>query len=235
MTNMNCSTFKKQLENSIENRVTIDSPDFAQHQKECASCAKLWKSSKALDHAIEQWNEEEFNIDLVDRILFHLNPLLPSSTNPNNVNLNPTNKSELPYSADRYNKNNFAAICAVAVVMITAFFVVQSDPDRELQNRMVLTNSNQSNEKNLELDSIIEDVGSAYLSLANDTAHSVTDALTIVGSKDKDTNQKIEGDRSSQYQWIKSLGNDLKPIQKDLGEAMDFLYETLPESSPSTI
>ncbi len=236
---MNCLTFKTQLDESIENRVTIDSPEFEKHKKDCASCAELLQSSHTLDYVIDQWKKEEFNVNIVDRVLFHLNWSQSDSSSKQSV-IRSKDEADIAFSSHRtHNKSSFAAISATALVLISSIIMIQSNRDDSQTVRLVSghnrTISTDNNEKNMELDEIIFDVGSAYLALANNTADSFSGAVNIVSSRDKNGNEKNKTKQGSQYRWIKSLGNDLKPIQKDLGEAMDFLYESLPVDSPSTI
>lgn len=230
---MNCSNFKILLEESIQNRTVPSSAEFNQHRKECAHCAELANGSQFLDLIIEQWKKEEHPVDLVDRVLYHLAP----SRKDNSVTVAPVvptiRRQEVPEAVHRRNKSNFAAISAAVLVMITCVFLVRSQQTDE--SRPVIANN--LDKRDVEIDEIIFEVGSAYLTLANNTADSVTGAVNIVSSRKKTENEVINSEQDTEYRWIKSIGNDLKPIQKDLGEAMDFLYESLPEdtSSPSTI
>ena len=236
---MNCSTFKKQLEESIENRLVNTSPEFEKHINVCATCAELAKSSYTLDRVIERWKNEKFDIDLVDRVLANVDTFEQESSTEKVTVSNNQKFEKLEFiKPARKNQSRFATLSAALLVMLTSVLLIQSNRDETSTGSFATRNgsySTNSTEKNMELDEIIFDVGSAYLALANNTADSVSGAVNIVSSREKNENEVNQSKGRFQYQWIKSLGNDLKPIQKDLGEAMDFLYESLPEDSPSTI
>ncbi len=80
---------------------------------------------------------------------------------------------------------------------------------------------------------LAQDAGSAYWALASDAADSFASVSVFVPPRKTVTQAEKPEELPSPNGWVEGLGSGLKPIGKDVGKAMGFLFEALPSDPPT--
>ena len=74
MSNTSCTEFNRLLEESIEARLPLDTPEFRGHADQCADCRLAWLDALLLDGAVSQWRKSANArlpvVDLTDVVLY---------------------------------------------------------------------------------------------------------------------------------------------------------------------
>jgi len=83
------------------------------------------------------------------------------------------------------------------------------------------------------VETIVQGAELAYLDLANEAAHAVAGATTLVPRPGSAKAPPRSGDESDR--WVDDVGRQFEPVSKSLGQAFQFLLEAVPaDKAPAT-
>jgi hypothetical protein len=259
----NCTEFEAYLHAAVEERTCPDEAALTEHARGCAACRQRLDEFRLLDRAVSAWKADVVEVDLVDAILaqhafnqsqtVEAEPSPPATTRiastvpePGNngrtdnvtVYLHPTRPSNLQPSPASHSRGVYAVLAVAAVLMVVVanpFSRPESDlpPTQNVAITDVPTQPDEPVPPEADVETIVRDAGTAYIELARGAADIFTDTVVLIpepvipqSAGDAGTNEA-----SGTQPW----GEELAPIRRDVGHAIDFLFNTITnEDEPAT-
>jgi len=255
MLDMNCTEFEAQLKRlALDRRSLEEGPDedsgiqaeiwrvLRAQANACRHCRQLWNEFALLDRVLPLCRELTPPVDLADAVISRwknesvggdfstkTRPPISGSTQP-------------PRSAGR---SAIVLLMTIAATVLACFALLFSPRQHdELPPTFPVAKNDSPNPPGSPIDqqptkpvkppdlnwqTMAEEAGSAYWALANDTAESLASVTVFVPPRKP--RAKTEPDQAipPQETWTKGIGTGLKPIGRDVGRAMGFLLDALPD------
>ncbi|MBT4865128.1 MAG: hypothetical protein HON53_08425 [Planctomycetaceae bacterium] len=154
-----------------------------------------------------------------------------------------TASDQIHSSRQRYSALAVIASAALVLCSIATLF----DPptvQEQLAGKMPTTshavpNRNMTDDEaaGADVEALVRDAGSAYMGLARDAAEVFTDTVAFIPEQTLPTADPTNalGSNSDDSEQSTPWGQELEPIRRDVGQAIDFLFETIStEAEPTT-
>lgn len=247
MSNLDCRQFEKLLEQAVEQR-QAPAVELRDHALSCETCRTLWEEFLILEEVIPVWTASRPTVDLIDAVMHAMASDAATTTAPKKIEplvaLTVTGSQEP--EAPRRHRFVFPAVATAAAALLLAsavFYVVGPTADKpqiaEVRPTSSLEHSGgmqriQLEQPPTEMTVIVTDAGSAYLQLASSAASAITEGAALLPSTKliADATPKPNQDRKS---WMQDFGKNLEPLQQDLGNAIEFLFNApAPAPAPAT-
>jgi len=241
---MNCVEFENRLHASIERHETSCHDELREHANRCKRCDALWQESLFLDQMIAVWKSDLVEPDLVDFVIGEVQDdrqLRGQRAEGKSVSIRPAGR-RMQVTNDVAIQRRYRSGVAVLVIVVAAMLLVMLDlglfrpaTDRSRQRPFVqFTNGLYAENKSYEeFQLFLKETRSSYTALTQEAVQAVPDLtgwLTVLRPTQQAIEMKDEPDRP----WAEDVQQSLEPIGRDLGKAMDFLYNTLPVNTPAT-
>ncbi len=255
---MICTMFESRFAAAVENRQPLDSAELREHASSCDKCRVLWEQHAVLEHAIPCWTDRREDVDLTESILAQVLSIRASQladrrdatvTKPTPDSLNRvaqavgTQLRKSSVRSVRPQRQRWAVVAVAALLLLCSLTALHNTRNRSGPSFLLVKNATPSirvaNESEIaqvnhqSLNTLVQDVGSAWLVLAKEATESVTSvAVLIHGELQPSVRQENEPPTST---WFEEWQNHLKPIGHDVERAFDFLIEAAPfDSTPAT-
>lgn len=259
----NCTEFEAYLNAAVEERTRPDENALAEHANRCAACRQRLDEFRLLDCAVAVWKADVFEVDLVDAVLAQhafnqpqtieaepstatlvkvetTNPVSGSNGRAGNaeVYLHPKRQSNLQSSPASHSRGVYAVL-AVAVVLMVVVANPFSRPMSDLpptEHVAVFHETPQPDEAlhpEADVETIVRDAGTAYIELARGAADIFTDTVVLI--PEPVIPQSAGDSGTNETGGTRPWGEELAPIRRDVGHAIDFLFNTIAsEDEPAT-
>ena len=229
MDNMSCTEFEQSLKQAVETRSEHELRDLRDHAAACPICRPLWQRFTLLQQAIPLWKAQVPDVDLSDSVILRVAAGQPAAAS------RPARSSRLRWAVAL---TTAAAVCALAVILWPA-----------PENRQVVESPQPPVVEPQQDDTPLEPVvamqpahegavrkgGDAIMVLAENAAGAVVKTPMFLPPASAlsagDTGQTDEAPASS---WLAEWSQDLQPIGREVGNAMNFLLDAVPlEPAPT--
>ncbi len=245
---MNCTEFESSIQHAIESRQKVDIEPYRQHVGTCSSCRNIWEQYAILETAIAPWASRLPEADLVDRIVSaHIDspssdktfPVDCLATTPNASTAAATEVAvrfaHVDSAPSRSNAHRTAAIAVTVLAMLcmTSIFLFPHDLPNASNNTVAIESANREGEAvrfedSTELVSLATEAGTAYVSLAQNAASAFSGVSDLLARPSipavQPTDSEVPPSESSPP-WQ----NRFEPISRDLGRAMNYLLQAVPQ------
>lgn len=255
MSSMSCAEFERLLEAAIEGRTAVDGPSLDRHAADCPACRALCEQQRLLDHAIVAWQASAPESELADALLArwafgNADDLTDSEGLSTEIDDRRSERSwpapalVAPTRSRAGARRLVSGIAAVAAVMLAvAGWQRFRSPHESESAQLVVKSIDQSPlvpakvaDNDAEVESLLRNASSAYRVLALDAASAVADASKLVAATNRlappetpSVPVDLQADVPRDHGWER----DLKPIGRQFGQALDFLFDVAPEPPPS--
>lgn len=254
MHDLNCTEFEARLMQAVENRQTLGdfgdeaNPKAALWQvlrdqaNACPHCRKLWNEFALLDRVLPVWKSQLPQVNLTDAVMtrWHAEQSAKSE-----VTLKRTEKIPVSISWQRI----FALAMAVVLIAALPFLFRQRPADlpemvpiahtdfplieEESTSHAAQTPPTEVPELDADWQVLAQDAGSAYWALAHEAADSLASVRVFVPPQQTKSTLPEPKEVAPSSGWAEGIGNGFKPIGKDVGRAMGFLFDALPGDAPT--
>lgn len=249
---MNCPEFHSALNELVEQHLPLDRLGDAlrQHTDECAGCRTHWRSQVMLNGAIHHWRADTPEVDLTDLVLSCVAEDVDRQSRMASVE--PATK---PRRTARLIWPMVACLCVMCLGI--GWLVANrsgADPNRTPQVAEETaptgneTTPTPAEPKTIEppgqeLVAVVDDAGSAYQTLVNDTTETLGDFKLIVtawvpsSSTNTDAASVEMLPDAAESSWLDDLQDwegvkqGLVPVGRDIRRPWEFLREALPSTS----
>jgi hypothetical protein len=242
MSTISCAEFERLLSDAVESRRDVAGALLPDHAASCPGCRQRWEQHGLLERALSDWRERTLHVDLVDAVIARRAFEQPSRTDAS------ASRAELPRTLPLLGGSNsprrqpWASVTVAALaIVVTAWTLMRTATvpgrpegvDGPVAAKTPST-ANPADPAEDELETLVSDAGNAYLVLANQTAGAFVDASRRVAPTDRLAALEW-GDEESGSAPTDSWDNRLQPLGREFREALDFLFEAIPEETPSSI
>lgn len=255
MPDMNCTEFETQLRQLVLDRRSLDEGpdegsgsraefwrDLRAQANACPHCRQLWNEFALLDRALPLCRDLTPPVDLADAVI--------SRWKNENATDDFSTKTRPPISGSTQSPRSTgrsaivllmaiaAAVLACFAVLITprqhdelppTFPVAKNDSPDSPGSPINQRATKPVKTPDLNWQTMAEEAGSAYWALANDTAESLASVTVFVPARKPAPKKQSTEAVPPQESWTKGIGTGLKPIGRDVGRAMGFLLDALPD------
>jgi hypothetical protein len=238
------------------------------HADACPRCRSLWRQFHFLDDALRGWGRQTFDVRLTDAVMAHWRrerdenrAIAATATEPTHVG-----------GPGRSGRRLWAAVCAVAVAALLAVLIGSprwfdpnetagrpdppgaSDQPAQPAPRVtpdaspdaspdVATHQSPDGPEPVPWGSLVENAGTAYRIVADDTAETWTGVKQLVSAwtpadmadmndmTDESAPPGTTSETGGAQPWLDDLRRDLRPVGRDMTRPLEFLREALPGSS----
>lgn len=255
---MNCSEFEAVLHERVESRRSPLSDEAVAHRQSCPACESLWRDHCLLESAISAWRPVEVPVSLSDRVLRSLaGPSTPLSDEMPTVLLEPGSLEPAALPRRQWRRTNWVVAATVACVAMACWIATRRiDPLRDDGATVARATPNASRSLTGEQPSIstgtevsevgvsesvvavLTDLKAEYQELANETTATARDFAAVMP-------QSVAWPRAVLPVREGLLANDGteaapqpgaelgRSIGDQIGQAIGFLWETVPNRVPS--
>lgn len=244
---MSCSDFQEQMQSLLFDQWRKDVGESAllEHVEECCECRAEWQRLQTLAEAVRAWKAAVPEIELTDRVVSAARQL-HADTKTAAVRDHLSEPSDLrPYSAvqGHFAKSSRRALMAslaglAALVMLVTVFD-QPEPRSPTSHSIPSVTHEQNRQpfateaaSSPDVRTLVSGVGSAYLSVVQETAGVVNSATAMAlprGFRSADS----APDDVPGVQWLEGVGRGWEPIQKSVGTMLDTFLKPAPADDPS--
>lgn len=235
MSTISCTEFQRLLDEAVESDGDVTASSLSEHAAACTECRAHWQRHCVLERAVTMWRAEVPVVDLVDTIVARNAFDQPTRAKETQPVASRTDKFERTPQRQAWGS---VAVAAATLLLgsLTLFNASFTHRDRQVAsstlagkepNAVAVTDSNDA-----ELETLVEDAGTAYWTLASQAAEAVAEVSRAV-TPTRLALLPIEESESETTQPA-GWGNDLKPIGRDFGQALDFLFDAIPSENSST-
>ncbi len=257
MPDWNCTKFEDHLLGAVENHNSpgdaFDEESDAEsavwrelraHANACPDCRKLWNEFAILDRVLPVWKDQLPQVNLADAVLARWREE-QSAIHPASAAASP-DKSATRHKPAGRSFFALATVLAVAgLIGLSFLFVPPTDEDLPATQPVSTTNNEPAaektdgpktieNDESADWQTLARNAGSAYRVLADDAADSFASAMVFVPPPQPavESAKPIIKPQPSKG-WVEEIETGFKPIGHDVGQAMGFLFEALPNDPPS--
>ena len=243
---MNCIEFESTLECLVEARGSQLSDEATEHRRSCAGCTGLWHDHCLLNAAVVAWSPVEVPAGLSGRVLRNVLRETP---------IERSNRCQAAaVSRTQFRAAHWAVVTTASCVVMVCWFAIRvGDIDRDhrmsfapitLQHeRTVLTNLVPV-EVAQSVVALLADLQVEYRGISDETKATAADLVAVLPQPltwaDSKFPAKLFGSASDQSFPLATVGPggadeiDVgRSIGNKIGEAIDFLWQSVPGSMPS--
>ncbi len=252
---MNCPEFHSSLDRLVEQHTPLDrlSDALRQHADECAGCRTHWQSQVMLNGAIHHWRADTPEVDLTDLVLSRVAEEADGQSRTVSV--------EPPPKSRRTAWLMWPMVACLCVMCLGIGWLVANrtgaDPNRTPQvaeeiapvpteNEMASSSPSEPNTTDAtgrELVAVVDDAGSAYQTLVNDTTETLGDFKLLVTAWVPSSSANAEAasvelpPAATESSWLDDLQDwegvkqGLVPVGRDIRRPWEFLRDALPSTS----
>jgi hypothetical protein len=233
---MNLDEYQSKLENMIESRHFDQRAQLEKLATTSAEHQRLWEDFLILEQALPAWQQSLPEIDLVDAVMAQLDSPTENSQQRSVL----VEQSDVPPAPQRRLPAHWiwgTGLVAAAVLIAVAlpFFSKRTDLD---SSSSVATNTTiaplpaQDRHKHPEqqsLNQLLKNAGAASWGLAQSTAGTMSEAVTLVpvARSAPQTKDAI----STEPNWVDDFNSEMQPIKDQINHAWNFIIHSVPESS----
>ncbi len=255
---MNCSKFEVVLNEQIDSRRSPLSEEAVTHRKSCPACESLWRDHCLLESAISAWRPVDVPASLSDRVLRSLTgPSAPLTDEMPTVLLESRSLEPAVLSRRQSRRTNWVVAATLACVAMTCWMATRRiDPLREDGATVALTTPNARRSvtggqpslgKRAEVSevgvsdsvvAVLADLKAEYQELANETTATARDFAAVMPQSVAwpravlPVREEISEDHGTDA--VPQPGADLsRSIGDQIGQAIGFLWDTVPSRVPS--
>lgn len=255
MPDMNCTEFEAQLRRlALDRRSLEEGPDkgsgsqaeiwrdLRAQANACSHCRQLWNEFALLDRVLPLCRELTPPVDLADAVISRWKNENAAGDSSAKTGASVSGSAQPPRSAGR---SAIVLLMAIAAAVLACFaFLFSPRQHDELPPSVPVAKNDLPDPPgsptkrqptkpvkapDLNWQSMAEEAGSAYWALANDTAESLASVTVFVPARKPAPKKQPTEAVPPQESWTKSMGTGLKPISRDVGRAMGFLFDALPD------
>ena len=245
MSNMSCNELSQLLNESVENRSTLEERVLTAHTAKCDSCAALVDSHFLLSRGIGSWLEGVPDVDLTEAVLADL--AVDSNLTFQSA---PTFQAAIETPSDHVSRQIPSRGIALVLAAAVCLFVVapllfspngpqtiQTPTDHKtlaaIETGASHPASNPAVEPQPEINGLVRNMGTAYLGLAGEMQTTLNDAADLIPtvsftgteiSVPKTNSGDPKPNSANTPEWT----DDFKPIGKKVGKAFGFLLDAIP-------
>ncbi|MEX2286193.1 MAG: hypothetical protein WD648_03825 [Planctomycetaceae bacterium] len=252
---MSCAEFERLLEAAIEGRSTVDEVSLDRHAADCPACRALCEQQRLLDQAIVAWQASAPEAELADAVLARLafgdaddvtdsDGLSIELEGSRSITSLPGPAPVVPTRSRATARRIASGIAAVAaVVLLVAGWQWFRSPQDTESTQLVVTSVEhapdvpaEADDNDAEVETLLRSASSAYRVLALDAASAVADASKLVAATNRLAPPETPAAAVGNHPDVPpddAWERDLKPIGRQFGEALDFLFDVAPEPPPS--
>ena len=255
MSTMSCVEFERLLDEAIETRTVVDGDLLERHAAACASCRSMWDQARLLDQAIVAWRGMRRK-PTWPTPCWHAGRSATRTTSATSMILRLSSTSIetsiLFHGAQpvqpparftaRHMTTGVMAVATIALLIFSwqRFQIWRADKNTPLvEGQMIVTTDvpGDTDDNDAEFDMLLQHASSAYRVLAVDAAAAVADGSKLVVATNRRTPPESRAETAVNHRVNakakKGLGRGLKPIGRQFGEALDFLFDVATEPPPS--
>ena len=252
MPDMNCTEFETQLNQLVEDHRSFEEfaddascseaaiwRDLRGHANGCPRCRQLWNEFALLERVLPLCKDLTPQVDLADAVIARWRK--ESAAGP----------AQTPHPPSPNGRSLFPFLLVIAATVLACFaFLFSPREQDDLPDTVPIATLNQQDgpdpaalrdqtdredsakidrEPELDWQTIAQEAGSAYWALASDTADSFATVAVFAPAINRSAETPAPDPvAKSSAGWTQGIGTGLKPIRRDLGQAMEFLFEALP-------
>jgi hypothetical protein len=236
---MNCNGFDTELRRAVERREAGRQADLRAHAEACPRCAAHWGQHEMLEQAVAAWKSQMPPVDLTDRVMAHWAFEDGGDRCPSRV--------ATVHKSDRRTLGKWAVLgAAVAVLAIllspllwrsskdhpgSVEIAGGSPASQRPQDGLIQDDSSTAARRvsPVRLESAVREAGSAWMGLAKEAGGTVREMAAFLPERTLASVPQRDVEQAPQQPgWTEKLRNEIAPIQRDVGRAMDFLLDTVP-------
>ena len=250
---MNCPEFHSALDRLVEQHAALDrlSDPLRQHADRCDGCRHYWQTQVMLNGAIHHWRTDTPEVDLTDVVLSRVAEEADWRSQPT-----PVASPSKPHRMAGFVWPLVACLCVLCVGIgwiiahrsgddsnNTPGLAEETDPSPiETESPVTRLEPQHSETRRQELVAVVDDAGSAYQTLVNDTTETLGDFKLLVtawvpsSSASTDTGA-AELPTEAESSWLDELRDlegvkqGLVPVGRDIRRPWEFLRDALPTTS----
>jgi hypothetical protein len=259
---MSCTEFESALCAAVEDRHAGHVEQLREHAAGCVHCHALWEQFAILEQAIPAWSTRQPQVQLADAVLARLGDQR-TAREMQPVGVAPAAAPQPARSRRRLAAAAAVAVSACALVIafwpaspavdlpgegsqIADTAPAATDEQKPAQAEpaanaieldKVATNDQPSSDQPsaAEIGKLVREASAAYMVLAEGAADAVVHTPILLPRTDLvASDHDDESDDARAESWIDGWGEQLQPIGKDVGNAIDFLLDAVP-LDPTTI
>ncbi|WP_166831259.1 hypothetical protein [Thalassoroseus pseudoceratinae] len=251
---MNCPEFHSALDCLVEQHTPLDqlTDALCQHADECADCRKYWQMQVMLNGAIHEWQADTPEVDLTDLVLSKVAEEADWQSQSAAV--------AAPARPQRNARLLWPMVACLCVVCVgIGWMLANSHETDSLQTPRIVEETvpsptetespatqlkpQQTETSRQELVAVVDDAGSAYQALVNDTTETLGDFKLLVtawvpsssaGSEATAVELPPDAAESSwldELQDFEGVKQGLVPVGRDIRRPWEFLRDALPSTS----
>lgn len=229
MDSMNCTEFEQSLNRAVESRSEADLRNLRDHAAGCALCRGLWHRFTLLQQAIPHWKADVPDVDLADSVILRVAAAEPVAVSSTSKSFRERWATAMVVAA---------AACMMAFVLWPAPVAnnqpapqngaVAVEQPRNVKPREAPQTPVMASRPQLE-DRAVRKGGDAIMVLAENAASTmVKTPMFLPPAGALSLAEPEEGEEAPASSWIAEWSQDLQPIGREVGNAMNFLLDAVP-------
>jgi hypothetical protein len=236
---MNCAEFDVELNRVLDRRTGEELAVLQPHAEQCADCRQALDRARGLLEAITAWRGAVPEVDLANAVVLACAEVSPSPAAIENQSskrsVQTAGSVVVTASSSRHQRRAiYATLVALSSMLLLAVYLLSSNPESPtiVEKTPGLPREAPANKPPVDPElALLDQAGDAYGRLAKSAAGALEEFAVIVIPGAGGAVPTVRTSDSADEPLLEGLQQQLQPVGRSLGNALDFLWEV--GSSPA--